>query len=224
MQNDKNQIPSWSKSYFTDEDIKSLETTIKQIETKTTGELVLVINRRCTEHKLLPITLSLLFWITFENTRIIDLTVGQYGHATLFQIAFLSVSLLMGYLLSSLPIWNRWLTTAEERASRAWAAAELEFYRSKIQNTAEATGILVFVSLYEHQVIVLADKQISQKKPNETWDQLIAKIQLGIKSKNLSAGITEGLLQSGNVLSELFPAKAKNDNELPNAIVFRDQF
>ena len=222
MKTVNSKIPSWCNSYFKENEILQLESVINEIEKTTTGELVVVINRRCSELKLLPITLTLLIWIAVENSRLIDFVSGQFGHSLLWQLSFLTASLAIGFALGNLSIWYRWLSSAEELSARAWAAAELEFYRSKINNTKEATGILIFISLYEHQVVVLADKQISDKKPNDTWSGLIAKIQNGIRSQNLSAGISDGLLQSGKLLSELFPAKKQNENELSNAIVFRD--
>ena len=219
-----NQIPNWCKSYLSENDIHKLESVIHEIEKSTSGELVVVINRRCSEYKLLPFTLSLLFWIAIENSLLIDWAVGQLGHATLVKIGFILLSLVLGQTLGRLPILHRWLASPSVRSAKAWAAAELEFYRSKIQNTKDATGILVFISLYDHQVVVLADKKISDKKPTETWNSLVSQILNGIKTDSLSAGISEGLLQSGKVLKELFPANKVNENELPNSIVFRDLY
>jgi putative membrane protein len=222
MDKKNNQIPNWCKSYLSETDIHKLESVIREVEATTSGELVVVINRRCTDYKLLPFTLSLLFWIVIENSPLIDLAVGQLGHATLCKVGFILLSVLLGQTFGRFPIWHRWLASPSVRSAKAWAAAELEFYRSKIQNTKEATGILVFISLYEHQVVVLADKRISDKKPKETWNELISQILKGIKTDSLSAGLSEGLLQSGKLLKELFPANKVNENELSNSIVFRD--
>lgn len=100
--------------------------------------------------------------------------------------------------------------------------ALIEFYQSKIQQTKDHTGILIFISLLEREVVVIADKGISDKLSQETWKEVVDLILLGMKEKKAAQGLIKGIQRCGIVLSQHFPIQPHDKNELPNKLIIKD--
>jgi uncharacterized membrane protein len=109
----------------------------------------------------------------------------------------------------SLPQLLRGLT-ARERAAQL-------FDRLAIGNTAEHSGILIYVLLAERQVEILADRGIAARVAQEQWDALCAHMTRQFAAGRYRAGALEGIEGATRLLDEHFPARAKNPDELDNA-------
>lgn len=217
-----NLAPKWSIRYLSKNEIFELESLIESIEAKTSAEVVVVIKQSSTSLKLLPVVLALMTWVLFSGLEISSRLENLYGYSLVWSLAILFISLVLGTVLAKLPGWHRWLQSSEEIQKGTWNCAIQEFYLSKIQATEKGTGILIFVSLFERRVVVLADKAIAAKKNPETWDNLVAQVTDGIRKGSVATGLKIGLKEAGEILASHFPPGIRNKNELPNAIVFRN--
>lgn len=97
-----------------------------------------------------------------------------------------------------------------------------EFYRMGLTETKDSTGILIMLSLKEKRVSVKADRAINEKVEPGTWDTTAEIIIKGIKAGQACKGICEAVEQVGNLLSEHFPIKPGDVNELPDDIEFKN--
>ncbi len=105
----------------------------------------------------------------------------------------------------------------EEVVSRRVArAAALTFHEAGLVETRERTGILIYVSLLEHRVVVLADRGIHARVEPGTWDEVVARIVTGIRERRAEAGLADGIRLCGEILSERFPIRPDDRNELPD--------
>src|SRR5690606_4248707 len=84
------------------------------------------------------------------------------------------VTLILTRILSSSDMVKRLFLPKEDRLSQVEQRAEIAFYRNGLKKTDGSTGILLFVSLFEHQAVILGDQSISQKLPPETWAQILS--------------------------------------------------
>lgn len=110
------------------------------------------------------------------------------------------------------------------KASRdraVWDRAKREFARLGIGGTTGATGVLIMISLYEHEAVVLADKAINEKVPPDTWAREVKVIIDGIKAGRPSDGIVSAVSEVGALLSKHFPRRDDDRNELPDDVVIR---
>ena len=82
--------------------------------------------------------------------------------------------------------------------------------------TRERTGILIYVSLLEHRVVVLADRGIHSRVEAGTWDAVVERVVVGIRENRAEAGLADGIRLCGEILAERFPIRAGDLNELPN--------
>lgn len=97
--------------------------------------------------------------------------------------------------------------------------AEEEFFRLKMNETRDKTGILLFILLSEKIFYILADEGINSKVEQNTWDiirdEMVAEFKLG----RYCDGVLYGIEKIGKILSEHFPIKQDDTNELSNKVV-----
>ncbi len=99
--------------------------------------------------------------------------------------------------------------------------AEEEFFRLGIDKTRDMTGILLFILLKGRQFYILADKGINEKVPENTWDSIKDSMQEMFRQGKFSEGILYGVEEVGNILSEHFPIKPDDTNEISNRVIIR---
>ncbi|MBM4171043.1 MAG: TPM domain-containing protein [Ignavibacteria bacterium] len=98
--------------------------------------------------------------------------------------------------------------------------AEEEFYKLNMHRTRDKTGILLFLLLSEKQFYILADEGINSKVEQSVWDSVRDEIQIEFKNGNFSKGMIIGIEKVGKILSEHFPIKQDDTNELSNKVIF----
>lgn len=110
----------------------------------------------------------------------------------------------------------------ESRASEvAEEQAFQEFYRLGLHKTHAATGVLIFVSLFERRVIVVGDEGIDKRVGEAHWTATREAILSGIKRGSLADGLVEGIRRCGDELAKHFPWTAGDRNEIPDRVVVR---
>ncbi len=99
------------------------------------------------------------------------------------------------------------------------ALAEKEFVRLGVDKTRDKTGILIFVLLPRRQFYIMADTGINEKVPENTWDAIKDEMQTMFLTGEFSKGIIHGVQRVGNILSEHFPVKQDDMDEISNEII-----
>ena len=97
--------------------------------------------------------------------------------------------------------------------------AKEEFYKLQMDKTRDKTGILIFVLLEERQFYILADEGINEKVRPNTWERIRDEMQTEFKSGQFTHGIIIGIERIGKILSNYFPIKPDDTNELSNKVV-----
>lgn len=97
--------------------------------------------------------------------------------------------------------------------------AEKEFFKLKMHNTRDKTGILLYLLLNKRQFHILADSGIHEKVGDETWNKIRDEIQLHFKDGKFSEGLIWGIERVGKILSKHFPIKKDDKNELSNEVI-----
>jgi uncharacterized membrane protein len=97
--------------------------------------------------------------------------------------------------------------------------AHKEFFRLKMNETRDKTGILILLILKERKFHILADEGINQKVPDDTWDIVCKNMQQKFQQGFFCEGILLGVESVGKILSRHFPIKSDDTNELSNEVV-----
>lgn len=97
--------------------------------------------------------------------------------------------------------------------------AEEEFFKLGIDKTRDKTGIIIFFLLEAREFYILADEGINKKVPEKTWDKIKDEMQEHFLEGQFSEGIIHGIDRVGKILSEHFPVKSDDSNEISNRVV-----
>lgn len=84
--------------------------------------------------------------------------------------------------------------------------------------------MLIMVSIEERMVKILAGSGINSVVPETTWPAMVQCIIEGIKAGKPVKGIATAVAEIGAMLSEHFPVKSDDTNELPNTVVIKGRW
>lgn len=109
------------------------------------------------------------------------------------------------------------LERVADRAERAFL--EEEVFRTRARN-----GLLVFLSLFERQVVILADEGLHRSVPPARWSEVAERVAEGMARASGPDAVVEGVEQVGVLLSEAgLGAPAGDLNELPDEPRLREE-
>jgi putative membrane protein len=117
------------------------------------------------------------------------------------------------FVCSRTPALRRLLTTKKFRANAVRAGAAAMFYEAGIANTSAENGLLIYLSLLERRVEVIADRGVLKAIPALKWNTAVFDLkQVGGRCD--PDQLIESVRNLGVVLAEHIPATGENPNEL----------
>ena len=116
--------------------------------------------------------------------------------------AALGTALIGAIAAGTMPPLLRALTPLDERERAVYQRAVEAFLDQELFDTRDRTGILLFVSLNEHRIEVLADRGIDAQVDESAWTDVTDHIRRGIEDDRLTQGLLNGIERCGQVLDE----------------------
>lgn len=214
----------WLKGYLKNKEVQIVEEAVAAAELKTSGEIVPVIVRSSSTVGHVPLVLFL-FILSLGGVLSPILRSWDWFLVLPSSIEVLVILMVAAIFASVAGRWSflqRSLVPLSDRRDQAFARAELEFYHSRMSETRDGTGVLIFVSLLERQVVVLADRGIDSVMEASTWDEVLQDVLSGIKKKNMKEGLVQAIHRCGDILSEHFPIQPDDENELSNKLIIKE--
>jgi uncharacterized membrane protein len=89
-----------------------------------------------------------------------------------------------------------------------------------LQNTELRNGVLIYISLEDHKLVILGDSGIHQFIHPEGWDELVQKLGKEFAAGRYQHGLCEVIEKIAEKLVQYFPRLSHDRNELSNAISF----
>ena len=130
-----------------------------------------------------------------------------------------AMGLLGAVAAGTLPPLTRGLTPAEEQRRAVYRRAVEAFLEHELFDTDGRTGILLFVSLNEHRIEVLADRGIDAQVDDSAWTDVTDHVRRGIETDRLTEGLLRGIDRCGQVLEEHgLEGGPDDDNELADRL------
>lgn len=115
------------------------------------------------------------------------------------------------------------LTPRTVRDSNCRRRAFEQFFMQKLHMTEKRTGVLLYVSVDEHYVELLADHGINAKVlPNE-WDTITDAFIADVRGGKVHEGFLRAVNSCAHVLSKHFPIQGVDVNELDDNLVELDE-
>lgn len=215
-------LPFWLHSYLLPQDLESISQAVRQAEIQTSGEIIPMVVRQSTGVRHVPLLIGL---IIFSGLLIFDLEAKLYDQNEYYVWMlplFFAASYFLGALLAKIPRIAGLFLSDKDMMVDVLERAEIEFYRGRFNKTEKQTGILIFISFFEHRAVVLADKGIASRLPQQTWDEVVHLLTAELKNKNLHQGLIKAIGKCGEILAKEFPAGKVNPDEISNQLVIKD--
>jgi putative membrane protein len=121
-------------------------------------------------------------------------------------------------LLGLIPAARRFLTPGMFKREYTRQRAFEQFVGKGLADTAERTGVLLYVSLKDRCAELIADSGIDAKVAPYAWKGAIDKLVSGIRAGRPADGFVAAIQDCGRLLTEHFPAQPPNPNELPDKV------
>lgn len=215
---DKNEIKmsDSAEKFLTVAERLQIEARIAEAEKRTSGEIVVMVVPSSYHYPLASMLGSSLLAILLGVAASL-----LYGNENMwfFLAVFGLLFMVFHEFIKRVNIIKRLFVTASDMKGEVEEAAIQSFYQRKINHTVEHTGLLIYISLFERKVRVVADQGISSKVAREIWQEIVNTIVRGIRGKEHGKAIAAAVDQCAEILASHFPVKAGNYNELSNEVI-----
>jgi putative membrane protein len=208
--------------FFTQADLDAIQTAVKEAEERTSGEIVPYVVEQSDGYptaawKGAALGALLGPMVALALHRWSDL----WGLPLGYWIALPApLGGAIGYLLADFlrPV-KRWIVGAEILEARARQRAAVAFLEQEVFRTRDRTGILLFLSLFEHRVVLLADSGIHQKVEEERWEAITNRLAGEIRSGRPGPALVEAIRACGELLERHGVERRPEDqDELSNEL------
>jgi putative membrane protein len=206
------------QSRFTPQDLERIKAAVHTAEKKISGEIVPVFVEKSGHYSIATYRgflalagLAFLAIIVFD--RYIP-SLAIYDPLMIFLMVIL-VGLIGSLAAHYIDPFKRLLMSQTHLDQATRKRAENAFLEEEVFATRHRTGIMIFVSFFEREVIVMADRGISKVVEQKEWDKMVRSITENIRLGKVTEGIEAAILRSGDILLEKGFLKTVDDvNEL----------
>jgi putative membrane protein len=211
-----------AQKFLTDGEYEQIDAAVASAEKLTAGEIVCMVQSASYHYPMSDVigaaTLSLPAALALT-----PLVGGWLWLGTQNLWVFLSILVpaiaLCHWVVKNCPWLKRIFISNREIAEEVEEAAVTSFFKHGLYRTKDGTGILIFISVFERKVWVLADRGIDAKVSSDHWKSVVDGISDGIRKKQAAASICQAIQTIGRTLGEHFPVAADDTNELDNIII-----
>ena len=214
------------KRLFSDADLESIRQATGAAESKTGGEIVPYIVERVIDHdeaRWKGATLGALAAALVAGlVNASGVFWGAYGVWWITLPAVAGAG--FGYLLAGLDFVGRLLIPDDHLDRSVGLRAEAAFLQEEVFSTRDRTGILIFLALFEHKAVILADEGIHRVVPAEVWQQLVDDLVAGIKARRGIEALREVIARCGEILVDHeLELRPDDEDELSDALRIRER-
>ncbi len=214
-----------TETFLSDQERERIKASVKKAEVHTSGEIVPMIVSRSYHYPMSDVIGGILFALPLS--LIATYFLGGWlwiGHNNMWLFLGIITVLFVIFhrIVKRIDSLKRLYISDREIDEEVEEAAVTGFFREGLYRTRDETGILVFISVFERRVWILADRGINEKVKQGQWNEIVNKIVEGIKNNNQADAICDAVDNIGRILKEHFPVRADDRDELKNLIIEGD--
>ncbi|MGZ3538833.1 MAG: TPM domain-containing protein [Thermodesulfobacteriota bacterium] len=209
-------VHSKADGFFSAEEKEKLKATIQEVESKTIGEIVVMVVDQSDHYieaevlggvvlgSLLSLILSLLFF-----------------HSSLWSYVPLSFVLFFPcwFLFKKIETLKKHFIGMRRKEEAVRLRAERVFFEKGLYKTKKNTGVLFFLSLLERKIWILADRGIYEKMDQEALNRHAKEVSKGIREGRTCEALSQAIQEIGVLLSRHFPITPDDIDELPDDVM-----
>jgi putative membrane protein len=209
------------KKKFSEADLQRIKNAVRQAENNISGEIVPVIVERSGSYLTARYKGSIILAaIFFVIIIVMDRYVIDPSYTIYYDPVFIFFVVVLGGVLGAFLTGisgrvQRLMINQKQMDECTRQRAENAFLEEEVFNTRHRTGIMIFISFFEHEVIVMADRGISKVVNQTEWDKIVGDLIGHIRAGRIIDGIEAGINRCGEILLEKgFNKTADDVNEL----------
>ena len=151
-------------------------------------------------------------WSTTSGQTVVAEAIAAYAIAQTVLFALVA-------LVVSIPPVRRALTPRFLKQRRVRRLAYGHFASTGLIHDPQRTGVLVFASLKDRQVEIVADKGIHDAVGDPVWNKAVSALVKGMKRRDPGQGFVDAVGVCGAALADHFPADGPHDNRFSDELV-----
>jgi putative membrane protein len=195
------------------DDHERIATAIHSAEAKTSGEIVCVLAQTSSHTTALPVLIAAVVALALPWLLVTFTAMTVQRILSLQVLAFLALLIPL-----CLPRVRVALMPRKARRAIAHRAAMEQFTSRGIGRRKGCFGILIFVSLAERYVRIIADDAISARVPQSEWQAAVDALVSHMRDGRIADGFITAINVCGNELARYFPRTATSNDVLPDRI------
>lgn len=211
-----------AQKFLTEEERENIDACIHRAEQKTSGEIVVMVVSASSRYPTAdvvgsafcaaPPALLLMpyiggwFWVGSQNVWVF--------------LGLFTVCFAVCHEIIKRTAWlKRLFVSAKAIDSEVKEAAVNGFFKQGLYRTRRSTGVLVFVSVFEKRVWILADRGIDTKLEPAVWRRIVAEVVKGIREGRAADAVCHAVAEIGRLLEAHFPLEPDDTDELKGVII-----
>ena len=190
-----------AKRPFTPEEHNRIDAAIAEIGRSTAADLCVVVTRVSDRYSLYPVA-----WAAIGA-----LLLGALASVLRPDIASRTTIVIQLWFLIALTLLLEWLpvrlSIVPKRVKRAhaWQLAHREFNAHAVANPKQQHRILLFVSLGERYVEIVADHETHALAPAGAWNKIVDEFLTTVKTGRVADGVVTAIQACGAILEQHHP-------------------
>jgi putative membrane protein len=200
-------------NYFNDEIRAKISRTISRIESQSHAELVVIIKSRIHGYSEYPLAIGTM--LAFVALTYFRFSLDFYADWVVYSGTVLSF-VLGAIFTGGIPSLLRLLVGKKRLNKSAEIMARACFQKGGIHHTRDKTGVLIFIAVWERQIVILPDRGAELAIPPTEWEKIKQEFRGVFRTTNPANDLVaklEGLL---TIFSQYIPQVVGDINELPD--------
>jgi putative membrane protein len=211
-----------AEKFLTPAEREDVTRAVHQAESLTSGEIVPMVVSSSSHYPMAAATGGV--FLAFPLSLLLISPIAAYfwfdpRDMWLFLGLFVPFFLVAHQAVKHIPQLKRLFVSKAQIEEKVREAAVTAFFSEKLYKTKDESGILLFISVFEHKVWILGDAGINAKIPQDRWQGLVELITSGIRDGRQAEALCEAIRQAGDILKEHFPIQPDDINELRDLII-----
>jgi len=209
-----------------------IEATVSKAESKTCCEIVPVVATSSGRYDRAEDLVGL--WCAVLGAVVAFLTLpgradaGRWGGIPIWgQVLLLTFVMLVCFVIGAvlatrLHSLRRMFTPRQQMEEEVNLRARELFFDRRVHHTAGASGMLIFVSLYERTAVVLGDSGVIDALGQPFCTELCTRLTTTLRNADVATAICDTINHAASSLESALPRTEHDVNELPDTLVLLD--
>lgn len=204
-------------SFLSDADRARIEAAVRKAEARTSAEFVTVIASTSDTYLLMPVLAAAT--IAFVAPGLVWLSGWLDDFLSLYALQ-LVVFAALALIFQHRSIAPK-LVPASVKRARAAQRARAQFAQ-RVHATGERHGVLLYVSVAERYVEIIADASVHARAAPGTWTAIVASFTGAVRDGRIADGFEAAINAVADLLATHFPRPPDDRNTLPDRLVELD--